>query len=98
MSTSVWNRLQTAANTTTTTLIHAPVDKQKRYRHRRRATETIDTNASADDPDKRFWQESFDQRLDGLEAPTHAPYRYEVHRGKTVLSPSETPLGSRDYL
>lgn len=93
---SVWNRLQTAANSTTT-LIQTPAEllpQNKQRRHRRRATD----DPEADDPDKRFWQESFDQRLDGLEAPTTAPYRYEVHRGKTVPSPSDRPSGSKDYL
>lgn len=105
----MWNRLQTAANTTTTTLIQTPAEflpghSHKRHRHRQRRRFDLDSDSDQDpsrdpDPDKQFWQESFDNHLNALAVESNGPYRYEIHRGKTVPSPSHTPLtGSRDHL
>ncbi|KFH41912.1 hypothetical protein ACRE_073720 [Hapsidospora chrysogenum ATCC 11550] len=50
------------------------------------------------DRDTRFWQESFENHLNILAvADDAAPYRYEIHRGKAVPSPTRL-TGSRDNL
>lgn len=106
----MWNRIQTAANTTTTTLIQTPAELLPRHnkRHRTRPRRRFDLDSDSDDnhrsetpdldPDKQFWQESFDGRLNDLAVASNVPYRYEIFRGKTVPSPSHTPLGSYDHL
>lgn len=108
----MWNRLQTAANTTTTTLIQTPAELLPRHnnknnkRHRRRQRRFFDLDSDSDeapppdlDQDRKFWQATFDSRLNDVAAESNGPYRYEIYRGKTVPSPSHTPLsGSRDHL
>lgn len=94
---TVWGRLRAASSTEGLTAPHG--NKRARRHERERSDyphgstllpserrEHISSTERA-----RFWQDSFDSRLNALGITSEPPLRYGIQKGKTVALPQRAP-------